>query len=186
MTCIQCSKGKMRPGLANIDATVKGETLPVSCTAMVCGRCGFHVLAPEQVDAYTVASADEYRRRHGLLTTREIQGFRRSLGMTQQEFADYLPVGVASVKRWELGQIQDRALDELMRVKCDRAHCLSVLQKLRPAVVEMKPLHFAVPPEAQNEGGRLRRYSAVMLKVSGAGAGPLAASLSSPSKRLVR
>ena len=155
MTCFQCSKGKMRPGLANIDATVKGETFPVSCTAMVCGRCGFHVLAPEQVDAYSMASADAYRQRHGLLTTKEILGFRKFLRMSQLAFADYLRVGVASVKRWELGQIQDEAMDELMRVKCDRAYCLSVLQKLRPVVAEAKPLHFVVAPEVQSEGGKL-------------------------------
>lgn len=126
----------MRPGPANIDATVKGETFPVPCTAMVCGRCGFHVLAPEQVDAYSMASADTYRRRHGLLTTKDILGFRAQLRMSQQEFADYLRVGVASVKRWELGQIQDAAMDELMRMKCDRAHCLGALQKLRPVVAQ--------------------------------------------------
>ena len=134
MTCFQCSKGKMRAGTVTIEATVRGEAIPVSCTAMVCGRCGFHVLAPEQLDAYSMASADAYRQRHGLLTTKEILGFRKHLNMSQQAFAEYLRVGVASVKRWELGQIQDEAMDELMRVKCDRTHCQSVLQKLRPAV----------------------------------------------------
>jgi hypothetical protein len=39
--------------------------------------------------------------------------------MTQQGFSDYLGTGVASVKRWEAGQIQDRAMDQLIRLKTD-------------------------------------------------------------------
>jgi hypothetical protein len=37
--------------------------------------------------------------------------------MTQSEFASYLGPGVASVRRWELGQIQDKAMDMLIRLK---------------------------------------------------------------------
>ena len=131
MNCFQCSKAKMHPREAVIEATVRGETFPVPCEAMVCGRCGFQVLAPEQVDGYTAASADGYRLRHGLLTSAEIRGFREKLRMSQVAFADYLRVGVASVKRWELGQVQDDAMDELIRLKCDPVHCLSTLRKLQ-------------------------------------------------------
>ena len=38
---------------------------------MVCGRCGFQALTEEQSDAYTAASADAYRRKHGLLTSQK-------------------------------------------------------------------------------------------------------------------
>jgi hypothetical protein len=34
--------------------------------------------------------------------------------MTQRQFADFLPVGIASVKRWEVGEIQDPAMNRLM------------------------------------------------------------------------
>jgi hypothetical protein len=37
--------------------------------------------------------------------------------MSQQEFANFLGVGVASVKRWELGKIQDKLHDDLIRQK---------------------------------------------------------------------
>jgi len=39
--------------------------------------------------------------------------------MNQEEFAQYLSVGLASVKRWELGKPQDKSNDELIRIKCD-------------------------------------------------------------------
>jgi len=61
---------------------------------------------------------------------------RRMLGMSQQDFADYLGVGAASVKRWEAGQIQDRALDELMRLKTDREAARNNLRALEDQVPE--------------------------------------------------
>jgi hypothetical protein len=39
--------------------------------------------------------------------------------MSQDEFARYLKVGPASVHRWENGQIQDEALNELLLLKTD-------------------------------------------------------------------
>ncbi len=39
--------------------------------------------------------------------------------MSQSKFADYLGVGVASVKRWEMGKIQEHAMDELVRLKTE-------------------------------------------------------------------
>jgi hypothetical protein len=39
--------------------------------------------------------------------------------MSQQSFARFLKVGVASVKRWEAGLVQDEAMDELIKVKSD-------------------------------------------------------------------
>jgi transcriptional regulator with XRE-family HTH domain len=44
----------------------------------------------------------------------EIRDLRTKLGMTQRQFAAFLPVGIASVKRWELGEIQDPAMNRLM------------------------------------------------------------------------
>ena len=67
----------------------------------------------------TVASADAYREKHGLLTSRELKEIRSRLGMSQQSFARFLKVGVASVKRWEAGLVQDEAMDELIKVKSD-------------------------------------------------------------------
>ncbi|MCD8481573.1 MAG: nucleotidyltransferase domain-containing protein [Verrucomicrobia bacterium] len=58
-----------------------------------------------------------YRNRFGLLAPEEIIGFRKELELSQQRFADLLGVGVASVKRWEKGLVQDKAMDELIRAK---------------------------------------------------------------------
>lgn len=39
--------------------------------------------------------------------------------MSQRDFAAFLGVGVASVKRWEVGLIQDEAMDRLIRLATD-------------------------------------------------------------------
>ena len=39
--------------------------------------------------------------------------------MSQRDFAKYLGVGEASVKRWEAGHIQDESSDRLIRMKTD-------------------------------------------------------------------
>jgi len=67
----------------------------------------------EDMPEYMRKIADAYRRDHGLHTSDEIRAIRGKL--TQQRFADALGVGVASVKRWELGLVQDRGNDRLIR-----------------------------------------------------------------------
>jgi len=102
-----------------VSGEVRGEPFTVETEAMVCDRCGFQVLTEEQSAAYTAAISDAYRRKHGLLTSEELREARKRLGLSQVQFAKYLKVGVASVKRWEAGLIQDEALDELIRLKTD-------------------------------------------------------------------
>jgi putative zinc finger/helix-turn-helix YgiT family protein len=105
--------------LADMTAHVRGEEVPVRTEATVCDRCGFQILSDEQSAAYTIASADAYRERHRLLTTKELKEIRQRLGVSFRAFAKYLRVSEASPKRWEAGLVQDEAMDELIRVKAD-------------------------------------------------------------------
>jgi transcriptional regulator with XRE-family HTH domain len=75
---------------------------------------------------------------HGLLTTSEIKAARKRLRLTQQQFADRLKAGIASVKRWELGAIQDESSDLLIRLSTD-------LGAARRNVRELNALHRPRP-----------------------------------------
>ena len=121
MKCFKCAKGKMVPAITGMTATVRREQIPVRTEAMLCNRCGFHVMTDAQSDAYTIASADAYRTKHGLLTTKELKQIRQRLGMSFRTFARHLKVSEASPKRWEAGLVQDRAMDQLIRLKSDLA-----------------------------------------------------------------
>jgi len=111
MKCVKCEKGKMVSQLADMTAHVRGEEIPVRTEAIVCNRCGFQVLTDEQSNAYTIASADAYREKHNLLTTKELKEIRQRLGMSFRAFAKYLRVSEASPKRWEAGLVQDDAME---------------------------------------------------------------------------
>jgi DNA-binding transcriptional regulator YiaG len=75
-----------------------------------------------QMNQLRKISADEYRKKHGLLTSAEITQYRKRLDMSQIQFAEYLNVGEASIKRWETFFIQDKIQDDHIRLKCDNRY----------------------------------------------------------------
>lgn len=94
--------------------------LTVAARALVCPQCGFYAVdGGDDTTGMMRLLADEYRKRQGLLTSVRIKEFRERRNETQKRFADYPRVGEASLKRWALGAIQDDAMDELIRLKCD-------------------------------------------------------------------
>lgn len=92
--------------MAKIEGEVKREKHTIEMEALVCDSCGHVALEGADAQEFMRLLADAYRQAHGLLTSREIRNIRGRL--SQQRFADELGVGVASIKRWELGMIQDR------------------------------------------------------------------------------
>jgi len=107
------------------------ETFDVEVDGMQCPACGCQTMNAAQGEAMTQAVSAAYRERHGLLSEWDILRRRESASMTQAEFAAYLGVGVASVKRWEAGQIQDKAMDELIRLKTDPAAARENLHRVQ-------------------------------------------------------
>lgn len=121
VTCFECGQADLEMKIMPFVGARYGEEFTVEVPGMFCPSCGFQTLDSDQGEALTLAVSVAYRRRHGLLTETEIKARRQQAAMSQQQFADYLGVGVATVKRWEAGQIQDKAMDELLRLKTDLA-----------------------------------------------------------------
>ncbi len=118
--CIQCNNGTLTSAVISVVGTREGEEFTVFVPGLICSACGFKTIDNQQSGEFTKAVSDAYKRAHRLLTGAELRERRCTwLKMSQQDFADYLGVGIASVKRWEAGQIQDRAMDELIRLKTD-------------------------------------------------------------------
>lgn len=116
--CIRCERPLVRK-VAEVDGVYAQESFRVKTDALVCPNGHYATVPAEHLDEYYKLVADAYRHKHGLLTSTAIRSLRLKMKMTQQEFADFLKVGVASIKRWELGQVQDRPYDELIRLKTD-------------------------------------------------------------------
>jgi putative zinc finger/helix-turn-helix YgiT family protein len=119
MICIKCDNETFaeKPD-ALIEQEFRGEKLNVKTTTMACTQCGWTTLTLKQTDELRRLTADAYRKKHGLLTSGQIKAARKQLNMSQREFAAFLGVGEASVKRWETWLVQEKGNDQLMRLKC--------------------------------------------------------------------
>jgi putative zinc finger/helix-turn-helix YgiT family protein len=115
MTCFVCGEGTLEKRTALVEGEVRHKKYMVDTPALVCDACGHAALEGRDTQEFMRRVADAYRRacKPALLTSSEIRRIRGTL--SQQRFADELSVGVASVKRWELGLIQDRRNDKLIR-----------------------------------------------------------------------
>lgn len=132
MRCLHCENSEFNEKQLSFPVEIKGETIEVISEAFVCNQCGEPLMNSEQMDNLRKVSADAYRKQHGLLTSSEIINFRKQLKMSQIEFAKYLNVGEASIKRWETYYIQDPSQDDHIRLKCDLAYAeLNALQVYR-------------------------------------------------------
>jgi len=119
LKCLRCSSDKFDEQHVQFKPTVRGVAVEVSALAFVCVVCGGVLMNDIQMNVLRKEAADVYKRRHGLLTSCEIVAFRERLNMSQREFAAYLSLGVASIKRYETYYVQDKSQDELIRLKCD-------------------------------------------------------------------
>ena len=122
MECLNCGAALRLKKRAALEGSYGGETFAVRATAMACPDCKYATVAAGNLDEYARAVADAYRVKHRRLTSAQLVAARARLGMSQRRFAAYLGVGEASVKRWELGKVQDKAMDELVRLKTQAAY----------------------------------------------------------------
>ena len=118
MECYKCKEADFETRTIKVQQKLYGDVFVVDAEAEVCPKCGMKFYSDLQMANLRLLVTNAYRRKQDLLTSDEINGLRRQLGMSQSAFADYLGVGVASVKRWESYFIQERAFDTLLRLKC--------------------------------------------------------------------
>lgn len=122
MKCLHCDGEKFEEKNLRFTPEVKGEEVEVVVRSFICMDCKSPLMDTEQMNALRRAAADAYRKAHNLLTSEEIIAFRNMLGMSQTEFANYLKVGEASIKRWETYYVQDVVQNDHIRLKCDEAY----------------------------------------------------------------
>lgn len=119
MKCVICDSENVIDTTIRRDEVVKEIPITYVAHVLKCVDCSNEMSSPAMMKLNMNASADAYRKVSGLLTSMDIVSYRSSLGMSQNEYAEYLGVGSASVKRWETGFIQDKASDNLIRAKSD-------------------------------------------------------------------
>jgi len=94
----------------------RGVDITVPVESYSCAVCGLKAGTVEQTAKIQRAISDSYRRAIGLLTGSEIVENRKNLGLSQDDLAKRMNVGIASIKRWETGTIQSKSMDHALRM----------------------------------------------------------------------
>jgi putative zinc finger/helix-turn-helix YgiT family protein len=97
------------------ELSFRGKQVKVRVKHYACPVCALEAddlrLATENQNALSEA----YRASVKLLTGEQMIKGRKKRGWTQEDLARAANVGVASVKRWETGQVQTKVMDDVLR-----------------------------------------------------------------------
>jgi putative zinc finger/helix-turn-helix YgiT family protein len=113
----------MNSSLVNKAINFKGEEIQVQYQAFVCGACGLESVTTEVAHEVQCYVSDCYREKHELLPGKKIKELREKQGVTQAQLAAEINVGIASIKRWENGLVQNKAMDELLKHFLEKEDC---------------------------------------------------------------
>ncbi|MCD6296135.1 MAG: DUF4065 domain-containing protein [Deltaproteobacteria bacterium] len=113
-----CPNGHGKMSSEKIDKTVhfRGMDIKFQAEHYVCPVCGIEAGDIDQTGTAQRAISDAYRNAVNLLTGKQIREGRKELKLSQEALAKRMNVGIASIKRWEGGLIQTKAMDRALRL----------------------------------------------------------------------
>ena len=113
-----CPNGHGKMSSEKIDKTVhfRGMDIKFQAEHYVCPVCGIEAGDIDQTATTQRAISDVYRKAVNLLTGKQIREGRKELKLSQEALAKRMNVGIASIKRWEGGLIQTKAMDRALRL----------------------------------------------------------------------
>ncbi|MDY4521982.1 MAG: type II toxin-antitoxin system MqsA family antitoxin [Atopobium sp.] len=102
MLCSECGSSNVRLSAKPLKETFRGEEFVVSgLEYYVCDDCDEVVMSLAMADKQAKEMAKQYRKAHHIPSGEEIKSFRKSLGLSQKEFEQYIGVATPTVSRWE-------------------------------------------------------------------------------------
>jgi len=116
MNCLHCDSA-MQTDVVELTGQYRGREVRVHTRGVRCPSCGFVTVRGRDMAEFRRLVKEAYRRDEQLLEVTEIQRARKEMHATQESFAAYLAVGVASVKRLEGGAVPERLMDEHIRMR---------------------------------------------------------------------
>lgn len=113
---INCPNGHGKMLIKKSDKSMKFRGVDITFQAehYMCPVCSLEAGSIEQTSATQRAISDAYRKAVKLLTGKEIREGRKRLNLTQDALAKQMTVGIASIKRWEGGLVQSKAMDKAL------------------------------------------------------------------------
>jgi putative zinc finger/helix-turn-helix YgiT family protein len=114
---MECPNNHGRMALKTMvkEVPFRGKRIKFRAQHFVCPECGIEADDLDLAAANQKALSDAYRSSAKLLTGGQIADGRKKRNWTQEDLAKAANVGIASIKRWETGQIQTKAMDDVLR-----------------------------------------------------------------------
>lgn len=117
--CIACgSESGLLHHRVSSEKVVHGETFHVAHHGYECRDCGFTFLGPDEMDEAVRASVAAYQKQHALLTAEEVRALRKKMKWSQHDLAQYSGLGIATIKRLELGCTVQTKTNNAALVQC--------------------------------------------------------------------
>jgi putative zinc finger/helix-turn-helix YgiT family protein len=122
---LNCPSGHGEMKIKHIKKRIKFRGMdisyPVDC--YVCPTCSLEAGTLRQTAETQKAIADAYRKKVGMLTSTELVAYRKRHRLTQEDLANRMNVGLASIKRWEGAIIQSKSMDKMLRFTLSGGIC---------------------------------------------------------------
>lgn len=109
--------------------TVKGVPVEFEAIKAYCPHCGDPLFVYEAERINQIRCFDEYKKKKGLLTSEEIIEIRNKYGLSQTDLAKAIMVGKKNIARYEIGKIQDKSIDLLIRLLDKHPHLFGIKHK---------------------------------------------------------
>ncbi|MDD4980926.1 MAG: DUF4065 domain-containing protein [Candidatus Omnitrophica bacterium] len=108
---------------------VKGEDIKINASVMICKECNEEVFVEELDEKNLETAYLEYRKTHNLLTPLQIQEIRERYGLSQRALSKLLGWGEITIHRYESGNLQDEAHDEVLKFIAKPENLLEIYEK---------------------------------------------------------
>lgn len=96
--------------------TIKNTNIEAEITILTCQHCGEEVYDKDTEVSNDIILFDAYKKKHNLLTSKEIINIREKYGLSQATFSKIMGFGLKTITRYENGSIQDNTHDNLLRL----------------------------------------------------------------------
>ena len=115
--CLACEKEVKYVTKEEIEkCCIKRVNIEYNALKAYCPDCGKDLFVPEYEMINRKNRFDEYKRSNGLLTSDEIIAIRKKYRLSQTKLAKLIRCGEKNIARYELGAVQDRPIDLLIRL----------------------------------------------------------------------
>lgn len=108
---------------------VKGEDIKINASVMICKECNEEVFVEAVEEKNLEKAYMEYRNLHSLLTSVQIKEIRDRYGLSQRSLGKLLGWGEITIHRYESGNLQDEAHDEVLKLISRPENLLEIYEK---------------------------------------------------------